>query len=253
MHKSENNRQFNRLAALPGRSYDLNNTLYHCHLDSSYQSDFKIFNTYQNTYIKRMDLFIDSFNGHVNELDFIKHERNSLENLQLFGFVTPFKPEHDNEEDFEWAIMSNNIFETVCDEYHELIRKTWFILQGEQIQIAEFLDKLATLISDKVDDISSNIEFISAENTITYRLKVLHTTGILQFLKEKYVPRNSDSYEKLLKMILNLDKGDLKSPTQDFFGNARSSNNKDFRRSNKDYDEIEQFLDKHFAERPKNK
>jgi hypothetical protein len=253
MHKSENNLQFNRLAVLPGRSYDLNNYLYHCHLDSSYQSDFKIFNTYQNTYKKRLELFIDSFNGHVKEIDFIKNERNSLENLQLFSFVTPFKPEHDNEEEFEWEIMGNNIFETVCEEYYELIRKTWFILQVEQIQIAEYLDKLATLITDKDDDISSNNEFISAENTITYRLKVLHTTGILQFLKEKYVPKNSDSYEKLLKMILNLDKGDLKSPTQDFFGNAELTNKKDFRRSNKGYDEIEQFLDQHFSKHPKNK
>jgi hypothetical protein len=224
-----------------------------------YDEDFKVFDQYTSTYNYRLNNYLDIHNNHSNELLFIEEELSKLDTLKCFHLKISWEP---NLNEFDIMRDVNNLIESEFEsdneelfrlEYSGVIIHIFEYLYKEQLKIIEHLNKIKTFINRKIlsDESNVSIEISELKSTITYRLKVLESTGILHFIKEQYIPKNSNSFANLIKKILDLDKGDLKSPMQDFFGNASISNNKDFRRSENDYEDIEQFLDKHFSKRPK--
>lgn len=226
-----------------------------------YDEDFKVFDQYTSTYNYRLNNYLDIHNNHSNELLFIEEELSKLDTLKCFHLKLNWEP---NLNEFDIMRDVNNLVESEFEsdnveifrlEYSGVIIHIFEYLYKEQLKIIEHLNKLKTLINGKVMSEESNVstEISKLNNSITFRLKVLESSGILDFIKENFIANSGNSYSLLLKQILDIETGDLKSPTQDFFGNAEYSNNKDFRRSKKDYDVIEKFLDRHFSKHPKNK
>ena len=240
----------------PKRSFDLRQLLHYHKIEKLYQEDFKIAEVYVNTYPVRLQSFINEFNSHATENDFLQSELETLNDLKFFDFSIPFDSEIKDPITFELTLACSEFYKSILPEYHELITDTYYYLHLEQVEIKEYLSKLIHYIEkNSLNDIEGDNYIIETQNTLTYRLKVLHSTGILHFIKSQFSPRNSKSYAQLLKFILNIENNpDIGSQVNDYFGNIKNfRNKKDFRRSDNDYDEIENFLRKHFSKVPEKK
>ena len=163
--------------------------------------------------------------------------------------------------------VENEEGELFLEEYTGIVLKILDYLNDEQLKIFNHLNKLKELMAKRSSTLECNtniensaasqesyvdMKMVELKETKTYRLKVLERAGILKFLHDKFTARDGNSYAKLLDKILNIEGGDTAGETRDYFANVEpsESNRRDFRRSKKDYDEIEDFLNKHFPKRP---
>ncbi|MDA9214202.1 hypothetical protein N9P12_03345 [Bacteroidia bacterium] len=235
-----------------------------------YDEDFKVFDQYIRTYKDRLGIFMDFHNNHADENLFIEEELSKLSVLKCFHLRLEWEPELvDSIRVFEIGKLKSDIitddpFEEVFKEEHTgILTEIYTYLNNQQGEIFGYLNKLKELIAkeSKPLDIENSaasqesyvdMKMVELQETKTYRLKVLERAGILKFLHDKFTERDGKSYAKLLDKILNIEGGDTAGETRDYFANVEpsESNRRDFRRSKKDYDEIENFLDKHFSKRP---
>ena len=241
-----------------------------------YDEDFKVFDQYVRTYKDRLSIFMDFYNDLSDETLFIEEELSKLSSLLCFHLKLDWNPELSEfdiiEEINKLTIISveNEEEELFLKEYTRIVIDILEYLNEEQLKIFNHLNKLKELMAKRANPLELDVDIENSEapqesyvdfrmtelkESKTYRLKVLERAGILKFLHDEFTPSNHKSYAKLLDKILNVEGGDTERMIRDYFANIDPSktNKSDFRTSDRDYDEIETFLDKHFSKRPKNK
>lgn len=238
-----------------------------------YDEDFKVFDQYVKTYKDRLGIFMDFHNNHADENLFIEEELSKLSSLKCFHLRLDWEPELlDSIMVFEIDKLKSDIItddpfeEVVKEEYTRVLTEIYIYLNNQQREIFGYLNKLKELIAKESKPLEiensaasqeSNVDMkmVELKETKTYRLKVLERAGILKFLHDEFTVSNHQSYAMLIDKIFNIKGGDTASMIKSYFAGIKTegSNRSDFRNSPKDYDEIENFLDKHFSKRPKNK
>jgi hypothetical protein len=221
-----------------------------------YDEKFKLFDAYKRSYKDRLNLFIDEYNGHTNELKFIIKELVKLKEVKLFPFTINWVLEINKEDTRKgcyllWPfLITEGSSQCMEDEYFDLLVDIFYFLNNQQTQIIHFLNEIKDHIIETTPNIEKSVEedLIEEEDidplkeTMVNKIRLLYHLGVLDYLKEKYDGERS-TWGKLLDNII--DHGTPESVERsvvDFFNDRFNPGSKNDFRLQYNPDKVEQYI-----------
>ena len=195
---------------------------------TSFDYDFPNFKAYRYAYRNLKFEFINESDGVLDVNDFLYQEISWANNFKWIG---------------DLEISEINVPNHEIRKFLELKNKEF---RNAAIEISNYLTRIQEKPNSKLDQ--PIVESPEEEESNTYKLKLLEKLGILDFFMERYGVANKGNFGKVIAKIIGAkNPGSISSMVQDFYNDidVKKANRKDFRRSNKDYEDIKEFINTH--------
>ena len=187
--------------------------------------DFPNFEAYKKGYKQLKNIFIAQSDEALDVNDFLYQEISWANNFKWIGDLEISEGNIPNDELRKFLELKNKEFRNAVNE------------------ISNYLTRIQEKPKSKLDQ--PIIESPEEEESNTYKLKLLEKLGILDFFMERYGVANKGNFGKVIAKIIGAkNPGSISSMVQEFYNDVdvKKANRKDFRRSNKDYEDIEEFI-----------